>query len=437
MAFPPDFLWGVATSAYQIEGAVGEDGRGASIWDTFSHTPGKTRSGDTGDVACDHYHRWREDVALLAELGVGAYRFSIAWPRIIPQGTGLVNGAGLDFYDRLVDALGEAGIQPLATLFHWDLPQPLEDAGGWPARETVDAFVDYADLVTSRLGDRVAWWATMNEPRVAAKLGYRTGELAPGRRDLGESLAATHHLLLAHGLAVPVIRSNSPNSQIGMVLDLNAFVPGSSRPEDLDAAHLADGDDNRWYLDPLAGRGYPKDVVEHFGIDLDFVREGDLESIAVHLDFLGVNYYRREVVSAGGAVDVPALPRTDMGWEIHPEGLFDVLTRLDREYSWPSYVVTENGAAFADVVDEDGGIRDGDRIAYLRGHVGAAHRAIEGGVPLRGYVVWSFMDNFEWAEGYARRFGLVHVDFATQARTPKASARWFAEVSQRGMVPGG
>lgn len=416
----------MASSAYQTEGAVGEDGRGVSIWDTFSHVPGKIRGGDTGDVACDHYHRWREDVALMAELGVGAYRFSIAWPRIIPQGTGAVNQPGLDFYDRLVDALVEARIQPFATLYHWDLAQPLEDAGGWPARATVDAFLEYAEVVTARLGDRVGWWATVNEPRVAAKLGYRTGEHAPGRQDLADSLAAAHHLLLAHGLSVPIIRANCRDAQVGVVLDLNAFVPGSSRPEDHEAARLADGDDNRWYLDPLAGRGYPIDVVESLGTDLDFVREGDLERIAVPLDFLGVNYYRREVVSAGGIVEVPPLPQTGIGWEIYPEGLSEILSRLARDYAWPSYVITENGAAFPDAVDAAGEVQDQDRIEYLRRHTAAALRAMEEGVPLRGYLMWSFLDNFEWTEGYSKRFGLVYVDFETQSRIPKASARWFS-----------
>jgi beta-glucosidase len=432
VTLPPGFLWGVASSAYQTEGALREDGRGVSIWDTFSHIPGRIRAGDTGDVACDHYHRWREDVALLAELGVGAYRFSIAWPRIIPEGAGGVNQAGLDFYDRLVDALVESNIQPFATLYHWDLPQSLEDAGGWPARATVDAFVGYAGAVTARLGDRVGWWTTVNEPRVAAKLGYRTGEHAPGRQDLSDSLAAAHHLLLAHGLTVPVIRANAPGAHVGVVLDLNAFVAGSSRAEDLVAARLADGDDNRWYLDPLAGRGYPDDVVRATGADLAFVREGDLETIAVPLDFLGVNYYRREVVSAGGLVEVPPMPRTEMGWEIYPQGISEMLNRLASDYPWPAYVITENGAAFPDSVDAGGEVQDQDRIEYLRSHAVAVLNAVDDGVPVRGYLIWSFLDNFEWTEGYSRRFGLVYVDFESQSRIPKASARWFGEVAKTG-----
>jgi beta-glucosidase len=415
---------------------VDQDGRGPSIWDTFSHA-GKTRRGETGDVACDHYNRWREDVGLLAELGATAYRFSIAWPRVLPEGTGRVNQAGLDFYDRLVEALLEAGIQPVVTLYHWDLPQALEDAGGWPARDTAEAFVAYAEVVTARLGDRVRWWTTMNEPRVAASLGYRTGEHAPGRRDLAASMAAAHHLLLAHGLAIPVIRGNSAGAEVGIVLDLNVFVPGSSRPEDQEAARLADGDANRWYVDSLAGRGYPTDVVERFGTELDFVRPEDLETIAVPLDFLGVNYYRREVVSASGIVEIPSLPRTDTGWEIYPQGLSEILSRLTRDYPWPSYVVTENGAAFRDTADASGEVRDEDRIEYLRSHARAALRAVEEGVPLRGYLAWSFLDNFEWAEGYSKRFGLVYVDFETQSRIPKASAGWFADVARTGVLTGG
>jgi beta-glucosidase len=354
---------------------------------------------------------------------------------VVPDGTGRVNPAGLDFYDRLVEALLEAGIQPLATLYHWDLPQPLEDGGGWPARETADAFVAYADVVSDLLGDRVRWWITINEPRVAASLGYRTGEHAPGRTDLAASLGAAHHLLLAHGNAVPVIRRNSPGAEVGITLDLNVFVPGSSAPEDQAATALTDADENRWYLDPLAGRGYPEDVPVHPGVDRSFLREGDLDAIAVPLDFLGVNYYRREVVSVSSLVTVQQLPQTEMGWEIYPEGLSETLARLARDYPWPSYVVTENGAAFPDVPDAKGSVDDPDRIAYLRDHVGAAGRSIASGVPLRGYVVWSFLDNYEWAEGYRKRFGVVHVDFETQRRTPKASARWFSELARAGVVP--
>jgi beta-glucosidase len=388
-------------------------------------------------VACDHYYRWRQDVRLLAELGANAYRCSIAWPRVIPEGVGRVNQAGLDFYDALVDGLLAAGIQPLVTLYHWDLPQALEDEGGWPARPTIDAFVAYAEAVTARLGDRVSWWTTMNEPRVAAKLGYRTGQHAPGRQDLSDSLAAAHHLLLAHGSAVPVIRANSPASSVGIVLDLNVFVAGSERAEDVEATHRADGDDNRWYLDPLAGRGYPDDVDNHAEVVSPFVRGGDLEAIAAPLDFMGVNYYRRELISVSGTVDVPELPVTEMGWEIHPDGLFEMLTRLAAGYPWPAYLVTENGAAFPDQIGADGSVRDPERIAYLEAHVDAARRAMHVGVPLRGYFVWSFLDNFEWAEGYTKRFGLVHVDFATQARTSKDSAHWFGRLAGHGAIATG
>jgi beta-glucosidase len=386
-------------------------------------------------VACDHYHRWREDVRLLAELGANAYRFSVAWSRVLPGGTGVVNHPGLDFYDRLVDALLEAGIQPVPTLYHWDLPQALEDAGGWPARQTADAFVAYADAVARRLGDRVRRWITLNEPRVAASLGYRTGEHAPGRTDLRDSLAAAHHLLLAHGLAVPAVRANSPGAAVGITLDLNVFVPGSSRPDDHAAAVRVDGEENRWYLDPLAGRDYPLDVAPYAGVDLGFVLDDDLPTIAAPLDFLGVNYYRREVVSVSGVTELPPLPRTDMGWEIYPEGLSETLDRLNTDYPWPSYVVTENGAAFPDVVEADGSIHDRDRIDYLDGHLAAARRSIDRGIPLSGYLVWSFLDNFEWGEGYHRRFGIVYVDFATMERRPKDSANWFMRQAGGEAVP--
>jgi beta-glucosidase len=428
--FPDDFMWGAATSSYQIEGAWDEGGRGESIWDRFAHTPGHVADGSTGDVACDHYHRYREDVTLMKHLGLDAYRFSIAWPRILPEGRGAVNRAGLDFYNRLVDAVLEAGITPAITLYHWDLPQTLQDEGGWPARATAEAFVEYADVVTRALGDRVTHWMTLNEPWVVAVLGYLEGVHAPGHTDRDEMLAAAHHLLLAHGWAVPVIRGNAAGAQVGIVHNPEPKVPASRSAADRAAAYREDGLRNRWFLDPLAARGYPADIVAYLDRPMDFVREGDLEIIAEPIDFLGVNYYTRGIVRSDAVPEDENAPRevfrgddeTTMGWEVCPEGLYDILCRLHFDYHFPALVVTENGAAFEDTMGPDGRINDPRRIAYLREHLCAAARAIEAGVPLRGYFVWTLIDNFEWAYGYTQTFGLVHLDRETQARTPKASA---------------
>ncbi|RIH86745.1 Beta-glucosidase A [Meiothermus luteus] len=429
--FPSDFTWGTATSAYQIEGAVAEDGRGVSIWDTFSHTPGKTRGGDTGDVACDHYHRYLEDIALMKELGVNAYRFSVAWPRVLPEGRGRVNEKGLGFYDRLVDALLAQGITPWATLYHWDLPQPLEDQGGWPVRETAYAFAEYADLLTRRLGDRVRHWITLNEPWCSAHLGYLAGVHAPGKRDLSLAVRAAHHLLLAHGLAVPLIRQNAPGARVGLTLNLSPGHPASPHPADIAAARRFDGFQNRWYLDPLFGFGYPKDVLALYGQAAPPVQEGDLAVIATPTDFLGVNYYSRTVVREGSEEPYRfqyvrvGEERTAMDWEVYPEGLLELLRRLWREYRPGAIYITENGAAYPDAVGEDGEVRDLERIHYLQRHLAQCLTALQEGVPLRGYFVWSLLDNFEWAEGYSKRFGLVHVDFATQRRRLKESGRWW------------
>jgi beta-glucosidase len=431
--FPPDFVWGAATAAYQIEGAWDENGKGESIWDRFSHTPGKIANGETGDVACDHYHRWAEDVALMKSLGLQAYRFSMSWPRVLPQGRGPVNTAGLDFYSQLVDALLEAGIEPFVTLYHWDLPQALQDQGGWPARATAAAFAEYADLASRRLGDRVKHWMTLNEPWVSAFVGYLEGRHAPGHTDLDEALAAAHHLLLAHGLAVPIIRQNSPDAQVGIAINLSVKTPASPSSADLAAAWLEDGLLNRWFLDPLAGRGYPLDSVRHYGRPMDFVRDGDLEAAAASLDFLGVNYYFRDVVRSAAIPEAENEPRTvfpnpertDMGWEVYPEGMYQILGRLHFDYHFPALYVTENGAAFPDQVEADGQVDDPRRIAYLRGYTTAAARAIDAGVPLRGYFVWSLLDNFEWAHGHSMRFGLIYTDYMTLRRIPKASARWY------------
>jgi beta-glucosidase len=434
--FPEGFIWGAATSAYQIEGAWREDGKGESIWDRFSHTPGKIANSGTGDVACDHYHRWREDVTLMQELGLGAYRFSIAWARLLPEGRGRVNQAGLDFYDRLVDALLEAGIQPFATLYHWDLPQALQDAGGWPARATAEAFVEYADLASRALGDRLQHWITLNEPFVSAIVGHLEGRHAPGHSDLDETLAAAHHLLLAHGWAVPVIRRNSPGARVGIVLVLIPQTPASPSAADRAAAWRHDGVLNRWFLDPLSARGYPADIVQHYGRPMGFVQPGDLEAIAASLDFLGVNYYSRGIVRSDAVAEAENAPRTafpgeertEMGWEVYPTGLYAVLGRLHFEYHFPELYITENGAACPDQIGPDGQVDDPLRVSFLKRHLTEAARAIAAGVPLRGYFAWSLMDNFEWAYGYRKRFGLVYVDYPTQRRILKTSAHWYRRV---------
>jgi beta-glucosidase len=435
-SFPDGFTWGAATSAYQIDGAWDEDGKGESIWDRFCHTPGRIADGDTGDVACDHYHCWREDVGLMKELGLQAYRFSISWPRLLPEGRGRVNPAGLDFYSRLVDALLEAAIEPFVTLYHWDLPQALQDRGGWPARLAAEAFVEYADLVTRSLGDRVKHWITLNEPFVSAIVGHLEGRHAPGHSELGEALAAAHHLLLAHGWCVPVIRRNRPGAQVGIALNLGGQTPASLSAADRAAAWQRDGVVNRWFLDPISARGYPADIVQHYGRRMDFVQAGDLEAVAAPLDFLGVNYYSRSIVRSTELAEADNAPRkvfpnpnqTEMGWEVYPEGLYDLLGRLHFDYRFPALYVTENGAAYPDRIGPDGRVDDPLRIAYLKEHLTAAARGIAAGVPLRGWFVWSLMDNFEWAHGYSKRFGLIYVDYSTQQRLLKNSAHWYCRV---------
>lgn len=442
--FPKNFLWGTATSSYQIEGAWQEDGKGESIWDRFAHTPGKIADGSHADVACDHYHRWRDDIALMQSLGLKAYRFSIAWPRILPEGTGAVNQAGLDFYKALVDGVLEAGMTPFATLYHWDLPQALQDRGGWPARSTGDAFVEYAGVVSRALGDRVKNWITHNEPWCISFLSHQIGEHAPGWKDnWPAALAAAHHVLLSHGQAVPVIRANSPACEVGITLNFSWVEPASRSAADLNAARWADGYSNRWFLDPVYGRGYPADMVDAFTAagflpnGLDFVQPGDMAAMAVPTDFLGVNYYTRDVVkarSAGNPVPTPAreaatLPRTEMDWEVYPNGLYKLLCRLYFDYDVPKLYITENGCSYSDGPSEDGAVHDARRTDYLRQHFLAAHRAILAGAPVAGYFVWSFMDNFEWAKGYEQRFGMTWVDFATQQRILKDSALWVKEVA--------
>jgi len=438
--FPDGFLWGAATSSYQIEGAVREGGRGPSIWDTFSHTPGKTAGGDTGDIAVDHFHRWPQDIAMMQELGIQAYRFSVAWPRVIPQGTGSVNQAGLDFYDRLVDGLLESGIEPWLTLYHWDLPQPLGDEGGLTNRDVADAFERYAAVLTERLGDRVKRWCTVNEPFVAGFLGYWFGMHAPGETSRAAGLSAVHNLLRMHGKAVDVVRDTVPDAKVGIALNLTSVYTLGDSEADLDAVRHHDGLANRWFLDALYKGAYPEDMAEEFGDDTPDVQDGDLALISRETDFLGVNYYTPAYVKAGvenpfgDPTIAPDYERTAMGWLVEPRGLQDLLVRINQDYHPEAIYITENGAAYDDDRPVDGRVHDPRRIAYYHGHLGAAHEAIEEGVPLKGYFAWSLMDNFEWAEGYSKRFGIVHVDFSTQERTPKDSARWYANVIEENAI---
>jgi len=433
--FPTGFVWGFATSAYQIEGAAAEDGRGRSVWDRFSRVPGAIADGQTGEVACDHYHRFREDVALMARIGAKAYRFSVSWPRVQPDGTGAVNERGLAFYDRLVDALLAAGIQPLVNLFHWDLPQALQDRGGFADPRVVGWFADYASLVASRLGDRVSDWMTFNEPGVFAFLGHADGVHAPGLRDWPTALRVADNQLRAHAASATVVRSLVRDARIGIAIDVNHVVPATDSDRDRRAAAQWSGARDAWFLDPLFGRGYPQLGLEAHraaghteGVELTDPPPGDL-------DYLGLNYYRRDTVSAlsDRAFDWtigarPGTEQTQMDWEVAPDGLRDVLLALHGEYAPREIAITENGAAYPDTLDSDGRVRDDRRIAYLARHVAAAAEALAAGVPLTGYYVWSILDNFEWSLGYTRRFGLVHVDFATQRRTLKDSAEWYGKV---------
>ncbi len=434
-ALPHDFLWGTATSAYQIEGAVDEDGRAPSIWDTFSHTPGKIDNDDHGDTACDHYHRWPQDVALMRQLGVGAYRLSIAWPRVVPDGAGPVNVKGLDFYDRLIDGLLAAGITPSVTLYHWDLPQVLQDRGGWPERETAEHFAAYASVVAERLGDRVSHWATLNEPLCSAWIGHLEGRMAPGLTDLTAAVRASYHLLLGHGLATQAVRAAAPGAQIGIVNNLSPVHAATDHPEDRAAARRVDGHVNRWWLDPVHGRGFPGDMREVYGVDLP-EQPGDLAAIAAPLDWLGLNYYfpayvvddPNGPVPHGRSVRREDVPRTGMDWEIEAEGIESLLMRLTDEYGARKIYVTENGSSFPDAVQPDGVVDDPERTDYLERHLAACASAVRRGAPLAGYFAWSLLDNFEWAYGYDKRFGLVHVDYRTQARTIKASGHRYADL---------
>ncbi len=441
--FPSAFVWGTATAAYQIEGAAAEDGKGPSIWDTLTRRPGAIADGQNGDVADDHYHRFGEDVALMADLGVNAYRFSIAWPRIQPDGTGPGNRAGLGFYRSLAEKLLEHGITPWATLYHWDLPQALEERGGWLDRDTAHRFADYAGIVAEELGDVVSNWITLNEPWCSAFLGYASGVHAPGKQVGARSAHAAHHLLLGHGLAVPAIRSAVPEGNVGITLNLYSVRPASESEADQDAARRIDGLSNRFFLDPVLKGSYPEDVLEDLGEQEWFATgapAADLEAISTPIDFLGINYYSRHTVAAGTADGSPSsypgsefvefvdtgAPRTQMGWEIHPDGLIDVLEQAHAIAPELPLHITENGSAYEDSVSADGSVDDPERTDYLEKHVSACRDAIQRGLPLGGYFVWSLMDNFEWAWGYSRRFGIVYVDYETQVRTPKTSGRWLA-----------
>ena len=424
--FPAGFLFGTATAAYQIEGGHDADGKGPSIWDTFCRRPGAISTGETGDIACDHYHRWREDVGLLRDLGCNAYRLSISWPRVLPVGSGAVNEAGLAFYDRLIDELLANGVRPFVTLYHWDLPQALQEKGGWSAPETVEAFGRYADVIARRLGDRVRDWITLNEPEVVAYAGHYVGVHAPGIRDFRTAVLVSHHLLLAHRAAAAAIRAAHRDSRVGIALNLSPCDPASDMPADAEAAVRMDGYLNRWFLDPLFGRGYPTDMVDLYRPYGNW----ELNGYDGRLDFLGVNYYARRVVRAssdgplrGERVD-PEREHTAIGWEVHPASFRRLLVRLHREYAPAQLYVTENGAAYDDIVVDDR-VDDPARVSFLTRHFDAAAGAVADGVPLRGYFIWTLMDNFEWAHGTSKRFGIVHTDDLTQRRRVKASGEWY------------
>ena len=432
------FTWGVSTSSYQIEGAANEDGRGQSIWDTFCKVPGKVVNFDNGDMACDHYHRYKEDLDLMKWMGVKAYRFSVAWPRVIPDGVVRVNEMGLDFYDRLIDTLLEREIAPWLTMYHWDLPEALQLRGGWNNREIVEWFGEYSEVLTSRFGDRVKNWMTLNEPLCSAWLGHLYGDMAPGIKDLQTALNVSHNLLMSHGLACQVIRSNVSEANVGIVINVTPAVPATDSQEDGNAAQLADGFDNRWFLDPVFGRSYPADVIDALGASPE-IHSGDMKLIAQDLDFLGVNFYSRQTVAADQnskplpirSVNRENVKRTAMNWEVHPQAFEEILLRISKEYSPKAIYITENGSAWNDEVI-NGEIIDDERIDYLVRHLDAMRSARDRGAPILGYFAWSFLDNFEWAYGYEKRFGLIYVDYKTQKRTPKKSAFFYRQLLLNG-----
>lgn len=427
------FVWGVATSSYQIEGAANIDGRGESIWDTFCRVPGKVANGDNGDEACDHYHRYKEDLDLMKWLGVDAYRFSVAWPRVIPNGTGAINRAGLDFYNRVIDGALERGIEPWLTMYHWDLPEALQQKGGWNNRESVEWFGEYAQLLTSTFGDRVKNWMTLNEPLCSAWIGHLYGAMAPGITDLKTALDVSHHLLMSHGQASKIIRSEVKAAKVGIVINVTPAVPATDRPEDLAAAELADSFDNKWFLNPVFGRPYPVDVIQNIDLAPN-IYSGDMDLIAQELDFLGINFYFRQTVAyeaTGKPLPIQNIrrenvKRTSMDWEVHAPAFEEVLMRINRDYNPNEIFITENGSAWDDKV-VDGEIADLNRIDYLNQHLDAMFRAKQRGVPINGYFAWSLLDNFEWAYGYEKRFGIIYVDYKTQKRTPKSSAYYYRD----------
>jgi beta-glucosidase len=444
--FPQNFAWGAATASYQIEGSWNKQGKGESIWDRFSHTHGNVKNGDTGDVADDHYRLWKKDIRIMKQIGLQAYRFSISWPRILPKGRGQVNQKGLDFYSKLVDALLEATIKPFITLYHWDLPQALQDEGGWEERSTAEAYVEYADIISNTLGDRVKNWITHNEPAVVAWCGYDNGEHAPGFKDLAKAIPVSHHVLLSHGWAVSIIHRNSPNAEIGITLNIGWKMTGSNSAADLKLAREDDGKWFRWFADPLYGRGYPSDMIEYFSKlgalpnGFDFVQAGDMDALSTPTDFIGLNYYGRQFARSDDPNNEPQVnfrqPRTleswtEMGWENYPDGLTGILNRVYFDYQPLKIYVTENGASYSTPPDENGNVPDVHRTNYLKTHFAAAHRAIQAGVPLAGYFVWSLLDNFEWAHGYSQRFGIVWVNFETQERILKDSAKWYKTVIKK------
>lgn len=438
LTFPKDFLWGVATSAYQVEGAYNEDGKGESIWDRFVRSDAHILNGENGNIACDHYHRMPQDVILFKELGIPCYSFTIAWTRVLPNGRGAVNPKGLDFYDRLTDHLLAAGIQPKATLYHWDLPQTLQEVGGWPHRDSPDWFADYAYVVFNRLGDRVKLWATHNEPWVAAFLGYAAGLHAPGICDYSQAYQAVHHLLLAHGKTVQVFRQGGYRGQIGLILNLNGILPASECNADVAAAQRIHDETHALFLDPVFTGAYPQRLFDFIGPHQPKVRQGDLEIIHQPLDFLGLNYYNTDVVAFdvyGGLnkaqirpYSAPGWGYTDMGWGIHPGGLKNEILYVKEKYGNPPLYITENGCALLDVPAEDEFVVDWDRIHFIKAHLISLHEAIQSGADVRGYFVWSIFDNFEWERGYGPRFGLVRVNYETLKRTPKQSAYWYRDV---------
>ncbi len=433
--FPANFMWGCSTSSFQIEGAANEAGRVPSIWDTFAEQAGNIRDGSDARVACDHYHRWQEDLDIAQQMGLNSYRFSISWPRVISDVNGTINEAGLQFYSDLVDGMLARGLQPWATLYHWDLPQYLQEQGGWENRATVDAYLTFADVVSRRLGDRIKNWITHNEPWCTAMHGNWDGMHAPGKRDFRIALQVCHHVLLSHGLAVPLLRKNVSHAKVGIALSLHPLRPASTAPEDVEATRRHDGLRNRWFLDPLHGRGYPQDIWQLAGAAAPQVEQGDLEAIAAPLDFLGVNYYFPEVIQdapdnpplATRVVHDPNCERTAFGWEVAPQGMASLLRRIQRDYQPVPMYLTENGCTYDDVVEADGSIRDSKRRDYFIRHLAVLREVIKEGIDVRGYFAWSLIDNFEWAEGYLRRFGLVYIDFQTQQRTLKMSGHWYRD----------